>query len=39
MEGMAGRVDAIAATAVTHPEVTEAVDAAERAGAFPALRC
>lgn len=25
MEGMAGRVDAIAATAVTHPEVTEAV--------------
>jgi LacI family transcriptional regulator len=25
MEGMVGRVDAIAATAVTHPEVTEAV--------------
>jgi LacI family transcriptional regulator len=25
MEGMAGRVDAVAATAVTHPEVTEAV--------------
>jgi LacI family transcriptional regulator len=25
IEGMAGRVDAIAATAVTHPEVTEAV--------------
>lgn len=25
MQGMAGRVDAIAATAVTHPEVTEAV--------------
>jgi LacI family transcriptional regulator len=25
MEGMAGRVDAIAATAVTHPEVTDAV--------------
>lgn len=25
MEGMAGKVDAIAATAVTHPEVTEAV--------------
>lgn len=32
MKGMVGRVDAVAATAVTHHEVTEAVETLKRAG-------